>query len=407
MGKNVKRIDILLFIVLLFVASFYMYNLFYNQAVTTNELYYSDIKSYIEEILGTNEIYSFPYPVLFKTAGFFYLICKNAEISISISLVLFNVIAIIITKVFMTSITQDRILSTISSIALFFSSMIYSPWLSEHITGHYYLGVFSPNAWHNGTYMTARPFMILSFVLGVITVDKYEAINIKKIDKKELYLYIGYSLSLLLSTMAKPSYTIIHLMTMAFIMLYKCLIVRFANIKQSFFYAVLYIPTLIDLLYQYSGVFSGVAITGEERGIGISPFRVWNIYTPNFPVAILLAGAFPIVVLLLHFKHLKTNHYYQFAWELYCVGLVMSILFYEKGFRESHFNFGWGYMCGLFLVFLMSYIILIDDFYELKNSQIKKTSKIIQLGVQLLPMIGQLVLGIRYFDFLLQGGLYY
>ena len=44
-----------------------MYRLFYQQAVhcATRELYFSDIKAYLETILGVECDYDFPYPVFF------------------------------------------------------------------------------------------------------------------------------------------------------------------------------------------------------------------------------------------------------------------------------------------------------------------------------------------------------
>ena len=183
---------------------------------------------------------------------------------------------------------------------------------------------------------------------------------------------------------------------------------KFGNFKQSVLYALCYVPTLIGLLSQYSGVFQGKSARGEDNGLGIELFRVWNLYTTNLPVSMLLATAFPFVVLVIHVKLLKNDSGFRFAWQIYLSGILTSIVFYEKGFREGHFNFAWGYMCGLFIVFMYSFIIWIKD---LKSIQMKdkvqmiKTSSMIVL--ETIPMIVHIALGLKYFVFLSKGGLYY
>ena len=385
-----------------------MFHLFLNQAITVDGTFFSDIKAYVQEVLGTNELYDFPYRIMFKTASFLMKYCGYAELAMAYTITLYNVLAIIITKVFITVVTKDRIISTLATYALFFSSMIYADWISLKVTGYYYLGVFTPNPWHNGTYMAARPFMILAFIFGMLTVARYEEDFKAKPSTKTVLLYIAYAISLLLVTETKPSYTIIHLFTLAFIMLYRFIMTKFGNFKQSVLYALCYVPTLIGLLSQYSGVFQGKSARGEDNGLGIELFRVWNLYTTNLPVSMLLATAFPFVVLVIHVKLLKNDSGFRFAWQIYLSGILTSIVFYEKGFREGHFNFAWGYMCGLFIVFMYSFIIWIKD---LKSIQMKdkvqmiKTSSMIVL--ETIPMIVHIALGLKYFVFLSKGGLYY
>ncbi len=406
--RLIKFADYILFILLLYISSKAMFHLFLNQAITVDGTFFSDIKAYIQEVMGTNEMYDFPYPIMFKTAGFLMRFVTYPELAMAYTITLYNVLAIIITKIFITIVTKERIISTVVTYALFFSSMIYSDIISLKTTGYYYLGVFTPNPWHNGTYMAARPFMILAFIFGAITVARYEEDFSKKISIKVAGIYIAYAISLFLVTETKPSYTVIHLFTLAFIMLYRFIRSRFGNFKQSLLYALCYVPTLIGLLGQYSGVFQGESARGETNGLGIELFRVWNLYTTNLPVSLILAAAFPFVVLVIHFKLLKNDSKFRFAWQIYLSGLLTSIVFYEKGFREGHFNFAWGYMCGLFIVFLYSFIVWIKD---VKTLQIKdkvllaKSSAMIIL--ETVPMIAHVALGVKYFIYLSKGGLYY
>ena len=64
------------------------------------------------------------------------------------------------------------------------------------------------------------------------------------------------------------------------------------------------------------------------------------------------------------FKNIKSNRYYWFAWLNYLMGTVMFLIFYEKGFRMMHANFSWGYMHGMFFVFLMTLIVMVRNIRE-------------------------------------------
>lgn len=409
MGKREEKyIDLLLFIILFFISVYLMYSLFLNQAMHTNELFLSDIDAYIQEIMGTNELYEYPYPVMFKTAWVISSIVGSPFLAMAIAITIFNILTIIILKICIQKYTGARILSTLATFSLMYVSMIYSDFIDAKIKGYHYLGIFSPNPWHNGTYMAARPFMILAFILGAVTLDRYENDFKSQLNKKTISIYVMYALMLLLVTETKPSYTIVHLFTMVFIMLYRCVRSGVDNLKQSLIYSISYIPTLIGLLYQYSGVFAGTSAKGEENGVGIELFRVWNRYTPNLPLSLFLAGAFPIIVLLFHIKDLRSDKFFRFSWQLYLSGLIMSIIFYEKGFRESHFNFGWGYMCGLFIIFFTATIKLINDIQSITIDFSKDTiSKNIIVLSEIIVLLVHLCLGISYFLFLGRGGLYY
>ncbi len=385
-----------------------MYRLFLNQAIPHDGLFFSDITAYIQEIMGTNELYDFPYPIMFKTAELFTKFCDSPHMAMAITIAFYNSLAIIITKVFITYISKARVLSTLATFGLFFLSMIYSDAIDKKVCGYHYLGVFSPNPWHNGTYLSARPFMILAFILGVITLCKYEEDFKDKKDAKAYVVYLLYAFVLLAVTMTKPSYTIIHLFAVAFIMLYRFLKSKFGNFKQSILYAVCFVPTLVDLLYQFSGVFIGKSARGEQNGVGIQLFRVWNQYTNNFVLSIILAGAFPLIVLLFHLKEIKTNEYYRFGWQLYLSGILTSVVFYEKGFREGHFNFAWGYMCGLFIAYLVSVIVVIKDIKRLIVERgVGLYIKLAPVVLQIFIFMIHVYMGIRYFIYLCKGGIYY
>ena len=125
---------------------------------------------------------------------------------------------------------------------------------------------------------------------------------------------------------------------------------------------VCFLPTFVDLLYQFRGVF--VPQEGQEGGIGFTLGHVWLQYCGNLPLAIGLAVGFPILVLLLNYKELCRDSIYRFSWQIYGMSFLMAFCLYEKGFREMDFNFSWGYMHGMFFVFLMTLIVMVKNIRE-------------------------------------------
>ena len=168
-------------------------------------------------------------------------------------------------------------------------------------------------------------------------------------------------------------------------------------------FGIFYIPTIIDLLYQYSDVFVGADAVDTNRGIGIEPLRVWWGIVDNVPLAIVLAAVFPIVVLIFHTKIIKDDSQYRLSWQIYLISLLMWSVLYEKGSREWHGNFVWGYICGLFLIFMCSVIVLIKDSVEyLENDMAFR--QLVAILFQWLIFVMHVLLGLKYFYLLLVYG---
>lgn len=401
--KN-RIIDIAFFAVLLSAVAAVMLTLFYRQTIGNPDYYHSDMKAYILEMQGLDSGYSFPYPVFFKLAALIHLFAAP-ELSVAIATMLLNVLSMVLLKLFFNRLALKELQESfpkcawLSGIALsllaasmLFISMLYLP-NNIYFPGikFKYLGVFTSNPFHNATYMAARPFAILAFFwyAGLLTCYEEKGAPLKD--------YVLFSLFLLLATMTKPSFTIVLVGTAGLIMVYRMFKSRFRNFVPTILLGLCFIPTFVDLLYQYKGVF--VPEEGAEGGIGFGLGEVWGLYCNNMPAAVFLAVGFPLVVLLLNFKELKNNTLYRFSWQLYLMSFAMAYLLYEKGFRQPDFNFSWGYMYGIFFSFVGSLLVL------LKATAAKKRPLL--LGVQWLAYLCHLGCGLYYFLGIFRGGSYY
>ncbi len=388
-------IDRLLASVVFVLSLFCISVLFYKQATTTGERWQSDIISYIEEITGHNKTYPYPYPIMFMVGRMINTIIASPEMAITLTGVVFIGLSMIITKIVIEKETDAPYFATIATFGLHFVSMIYGDVFDNFGIFTRNTGVFTPNPWYNLTYMAARPFMIMAFVLACSTLKNYENDLVDFSFNRTKIKYVLFAVCMLLVTMTKPSYTIVHMGAAGLIMLYRLIISRGSIFKQTIGLGLCYLPTIIDLLYQYLSEFTGGPMVGDEQGIGADLFTVWDHFSDNIPLAILLAGAFPIITLILHIKDLKYDVQFRFAWGIYIVGLAMAAIFYEEGYTKYHCNFFWGYECGLFLVFLCGIIKTIADTLNC----IKKPSKqLVTLSlVQWLVFIVHVAMGLNYF----------
>ena len=210
----------------------------------------------------------------------------------------------------------------------------------------------------------------------------------------------AFSAVLLLATMTKPSFTIVFCGAAGLIMLYRMFKSRFTNLKNTVLLGCMFVPTFVDLLYQFSGVFTGTDSKGQEAGLGFELFRVWREYCSNYIVAIILMIFFPLVVLLFQHRKMLTNTLYRFGWQIYGMSLLMFILLYEKGFRAVDANFSWGYMIGAFFLVMSSLLVLVEE-----TCKAKKHSWVlfIQWGAFGLHVL----CGVFYFMIIFMGGSYY
>lgn len=384
--------------------------LFYRQCVESmigSGLYPSDMKAYILEMQGLDSGYSFPYPILFKTAAFLRLFVPP-EWAMALAAAFFNGMAVLIAKAALNRMVYDELAGrwirhkwmaglciSAAAVGLFFLSMVYPP-KGIYLPGirYNYLGVFTANPFHNATYMAARPFALLAFLWYVKLLDVYESDERSTGHRAD---YILFSLFLLLATMTKPSFTVVLVGTAGLIMLYRLFRSRFNNLRGTLLLGLTFLPTFADLLYQYRGVF--VPGEGEEGGIGFCFGNIWRLYCDNIPLAAGLAVGFPVLTLLLNFREIKKDTLLRLSWQIYLMGFAMAFLLYEKGFRAPDFNFSWGYMYGIFFVFFGSLKTLLRASAEGKRPGL--------LILQWLAFLWHLSCGLYYFSGIFGGQMYY
>ena len=249
-GRKDRFIDVVFFGILLLAVSAVTLFLFNRQTHGRPGYYHSDMKAYVLNMQGLDSGYSFPYPVFFKVGALINLFTEP-KLAIAIATMLLNSLAIVILKLCfnkmllcdLEKLFSDSkkwiagVIISMIAVSLFFASMLFTP-PGIYLPGilYKYLGVFTPNPFHNATYLAARPFAILSFFWFSMLLGRYENgcsyqmgklqnafFGKKKEDKVDIMEYVLFALALLAATMTKPSYTLIHVACAGIIMVYRFL----------------------------------------------------------------------------------------------------------------------------------------------------------------------------------------
>lgn len=368
----------------------------------------SDMPDYVKEVAGIRGDYEFPYPLFFMTAKAFAVIL-GAPVAVAVVTALYNSFGVCVAKYYMNREVKKIVnynelspkgqtvvdmIITVTVFVLFLLSHLYSPKNTAFFGFDYAyrcMGIYTPNPFWNATYMATRPFAIICFFEAAKVLGRYE----KEFSWKGC---MPFAVSLFLTTLAKPSYTLVVVPLMALILLVQLWKSRGKSFCNAFRLCVTMLPTGIALLYQYSGVFTGINVKGEETGIGIAFAKVWSNYSSNIPLSILMGMALPIGVLVLNHKEFLKSRLYRFAWWNYLAGMLMFLLLYEKGFRMLHANFSWGYMHGMFAVFFITLILVIKN-----TIQWWKSVKVVFVAAEWAVLLYHLVCGINFLVYALQG----
>ena len=181
-------------------------------------------------------------------------------------------------------------------------------------------------------------------------------------------------------------------------MLWRLAVSRFRGVKAFFQMGIWFLPTFLVLLYQFGDVFR----SGGERsgGIGFGFLTAWSTVTDNVPLSVFRGILFPLTVLLFTLWHRELPKLLRFSWQFFLAALLTLVFLYESGYRLPHVNFSWGYMYGLFFLYVASLLVLA------KNT-LQRRQPAWQMGIQWIAYGLHMVCGIDYFRILLQGGLFH
>ena len=410
--NEIPREQKIIFVLLLMAYTGVMLYLFVMQCYEV-PVFRSDMPDYVNKVHGIQGDYEFPYPLFFTLAKGIALIA-GAPLGVAIATALLNALGLCVTRYYMGQLVHGESTGlgvdtrewsrakvfalelgiTFLSFALFLLGNLYSPKNTAFFGFDYAyrcMGIYTPNPIWNATYLATRPFTIVCFFEAAKLLKRYQ----EHFSWKQC---LPFAISLFLMTITKPSYTLVLVPLIGIILLCDLVRSRGKSFRNAFCVCVMMIPTGLDLLYQFFGVFSGTNVKGEETGIGFAFAKVWSNYSKNILLSVIMGMALTIGVAVLNWKKLRESFLYRFAWYNYLVATVMFLCLYEKGFRMMHANFSWGYMHGMFFVFFLTLVLVLQNTVEWRKSW-----KIIFLPAEWGVFAYHLVCGVNFLIYALQG----
>lgn len=238
---------------------------------------------------------------------------------------------------------------------------LYFYWLDA---GGRFTGSYSMNPLHNPTQMSARPFVLLCICLVYDIWNKQKENTYKGVffnmehGLKRPYIYLA--ITLLLSTMTKPTFAEMFIPTVALIMLANWIgrihqkngsaSEYFRHCLNMFFCA---IPSLFYILLEFLGYFIFGGSYGGEGSLVITKWlEVWSMGTENVTLSIVFGLAFPLFLILMDGHFFVKNSLGQLALVGYGISFLEAALLGEGGGKLDHGDFIWPMLWGMALLFI-------------------------------------------------------
>lgn len=224
------------------------------------------------------------------------------------------------------------------TLALLFLTALYMPWFNKEI----YLGQSSPTIWHNPTNLAVKPVALLIFLCFVKLYQERENI-------KSRYFVLTSAL-LLFSCFIKPSFIQGFLPGVVLFLIIEMITDKGKTFVFSLKTALMFVPAGLYFIIQYLLMFDG----SSSRRIGIQPFAVMRLDSPNPVISVFMGIAFPLfVVLALGIRKVFADKALWLSLMVYIVSLLEFVLFIEETEAASG-NFEWAMQLAMFFLFIMT-----------------------------------------------------
>ncbi len=229
--------------------------------------------------------------------------------------------------------------ATLVTMALTFAGAIYVPFINPDP----YLGQFSPNLYHNPTFLLMKPFALGAFVLAARVLD----------GSGSRLALIGCAVATALSIAAKPSFAPVFLLAVGLVVLAGFLspgVSRRGQRTRVLLLVTLALGCTLPLSEQLLHTFG----SDHRPALIVDRFlRHWHTRTPSVAYSILAALAFPIFVLAARARQMLGRPSVQLAWIACGLGMLAYATIIDT-FAPGVSNIGWSYIVGQSLVFLVA-----------------------------------------------------
>ena len=216
--------------------------------------------------------------------------------------------------------------------------------------GYYIAGQPSPNYWMNGTLAVSFPFGIALFWQSY-----------RQLQKPSSAWWQWQLLLIVLLVLSKPSYLFVYGLAYPIFLIGN----HFRNPRILFAHLAPLAVAGILLAIEYYLVFihpQSVYVRdfnqGRVSGVGITPFKVWRLYSSNIPVSVFAAIVFPLSVAVSYWAELRRRLLFWYAWTGFGVSLATSAAFIQTGAEYYNWTFRFQHYIAAYLLFLVSVLFV-------------------------------------------------
>jgi len=258
---------------------------------------------------------------------------------------------------------NDALVAILVPLALMFASAISFPTWGR---GNYYLGYIVPNIAVSQTMVVLQPLALLTFV---VVVRVLATLSDGGVSVRDLTV-VG--LLALVSTLAKPSYAMVLLPAVGVLLLTKVSTSKRSGdgARAIATAAALGAPAMAAMGWVYVSTYRKVQEQSAGTGITIAPLRVMDYFQEYVGgsshvrawllAKFLLSVLFPFVVAVAWFPRVRHDLRFRLAWLQFAFGLIFTYLFAERP-RFMAGNFTWSAQTALFILFVVSALLLIEQ----------------------------------------------
>lgn len=382
--RNCNKTDLLI-IPLLIVIGFATFIIAYKQAAISS----TDISLHMgfgEAMFRGEDLVTYPGWYLFY--GMFSFLPKNMAAALASSVL--NVLCSLVIYAVLNESLGNKWYNCIIVLFMAFFGPLYL-----HYPDHYYLAPGSFNTWHNPTNTSVKFLAIFSFFLLPYSIDlkkdEYTVLCGRMFTKRKIDIVL--CVSVFLSLLFKPSFFQVFAPTLIIIYLIQWLILKEKTFADCLKDCVIYIPSVLLVLYQ---MMDNLSLTGKHgQGIEIAFLKVWKLYASNIPLAVLSLAFFPLFVGVFCVKNWKKERAFLYAGTFFGVSVAEYAVLSEAGERWADGNFGWGKNLA-FGVLMLSAIIAFIRYVQNPEEKNEITAKM-KISIGLILLLAHFLLGIWYF----------
>src|ERR1051325_4047112 len=303
------------------------------------------IHSVIAQLMWKQGVLLVPHPMLH---WLMIALAATFNIHVTTAAWMITTVAIVAVPVIVFLATK-RLVGTLAALCLTLVSMLAHPIvLWSHV---YYIGFQAMTTYHSPTMLLMKPLAFLEFLLVV---------HVLKHGSRTKENILGALLTLI-TTITKPSYTMVLLPALGCIVLWR--FVRKQSIPWTFLLYSVAIPSVLLISWQLYLTYIS-PLPNFDSKLVFAPLAALHTHAHGLILKFVLSIAFPAVVIAMYWRDFWRSIPCVLAFLQWVFGTLYLYLLAEGGRRLQDINFSWSANISMAILFLVCLYLVIRKWQE-------------------------------------------